>query len=102
MDITPPFTSFNERLELQGQDCDAISISKNDSWDTRGNALVRVHRCLRQSRFAPFEIKGIPGPLQDLQPEHRAVIKDEAGRTLQSLLDADWRGSPCSQMPTTP
>eukprot|EP00969_Alexandrium_andersonii_P119462 5281951-Alexandrium_andersonii.AAC.1 len=60
-DITSPFTSTSERLELQGQDTiQAISTSKNDRWEFRGNVLVRVHRCLRQSRFAPFKIKDIP------------------------------------------
>eukprot|EP00969_Alexandrium_andersonii_P127004 5613012-Alexandrium_andersonii.AAC.1 len=81
-DITSPFTSYDERLELQGQDCNAIFTTKNDRWETRGNVLVRVHRCLRQSSFAPFKIKDVPVPLQDLQPERRAIIKDEAGRTL--------------------
>eukprot|EP00969_Alexandrium_andersonii_P276443 12218711-Alexandrium_andersonii.AAC.1 len=39
-DITSPFTSANERLELQGQDhLNAISTSKNDRWDIRGNIL---------------------------------------------------------------
>eukprot|EP00969_Alexandrium_andersonii_P112534 4972659-Alexandrium_andersonii.AAC.1 len=42
VDITSPFTSFNERLELQGQDCNAISTSENDRWEIRGNFLVRV------------------------------------------------------------
>eukprot|EP00969_Alexandrium_andersonii_P212361 9377511-Alexandrium_andersonii.AAC.1 len=39
MDITSPFTSATERLELEGQDCDAVSTSKNDRWEIRGNVL---------------------------------------------------------------
>eukprot|EP00969_Alexandrium_andersonii_P136193 6025594-Alexandrium_andersonii.AAC.1 len=27
-DVSSPFTSLSERVELQGQDCNAISISK--------------------------------------------------------------------------
>eukprot|EP00969_Alexandrium_andersonii_P133666 5911378-Alexandrium_andersonii.AAC.1 len=49
-DISPPFTSHSERLELQRRGLDAISASKNDRWGIRGNVLVRVHRCLRQSQ----------------------------------------------------
>eukprot|EP00969_Alexandrium_andersonii_P013711 598178-Alexandrium_andersonii.AAC.1 len=36
-DITSPFASYNEQLELQGQDWNAISTSKNDRWESRGN-----------------------------------------------------------------
>eukprot|EP00969_Alexandrium_andersonii_P134339 5942996-Alexandrium_andersonii.AAC.1 len=54
-DINLPVTSRSGRLELPGQGCNAISTSKNDRWEIRGNVLVRVHRCLRQCRFAPFK-----------------------------------------------
>eukprot|EP00969_Alexandrium_andersonii_P281118 12428933-Alexandrium_andersonii.AAC.1 len=40
-DITSPFASFNERLELQGQGCDATSTSKHDRWGIRGNVFAR-------------------------------------------------------------
>eukprot|EP00969_Alexandrium_andersonii_P317940 14044221-Alexandrium_andersonii.AAC.1 len=41
MGITSPFTSFSERLELQGQDCNAVSTSNNNRWGIRGNVLAR-------------------------------------------------------------
>eukprot|EP00969_Alexandrium_andersonii_P146572 6481207-Alexandrium_andersonii.AAC.1 len=34
-DITSPFASRNERLELRGPDDDAVSTSKSDKWDQR-------------------------------------------------------------------
>eukprot|EP00969_Alexandrium_andersonii_P294986 13038794-Alexandrium_andersonii.AAC.1 len=40
-DITSPFSSYDDRLELQGQDCNAIPALKNNRWGIRGNVLVR-------------------------------------------------------------
>eukprot|EP00969_Alexandrium_andersonii_P070558 3113945-Alexandrium_andersonii.AAC.1 len=39
-DVSSPFTSTAERLEVQGQDTlHAIPTSKNDRWEVRGNVL---------------------------------------------------------------